>query len=84
MNFLISRKRSDVIKVITRIIEKAAKFETHSQDQDKILEKLQPFLDICDISKVVSPSFGAEKFSPLSPKRPESPVVLEESGRGKR
>ena len=70
-----------MFKVISRLIEKAATFETHSQT--KILEKLAPFLEVCDISKVVSPS-GAEKISPMSPKRSESPVVDLEHGRGKR
>ena len=78
---LFSRKRYDVFKAVSRVIEKAAKFET--QSHINIEEKLQPFLEICDISKVVSPSSGAEKVSPLSPKRSESPVVVEQ-GRGKR
>ena len=70
-----------MFSLISRIIEKAAKFETRSQTN--IVEKLEPFLEICDISKVVSPSSGAEEIPP-SPKRPESPLVEEELGRGKR
>ena len=66
---------------ISRIIEKAKKFETVSKKN--IEQKLRPFLEVCDISKVNSPA-AVEKSSPLSPKRPESPVVLEECGRGKR
>ena len=68
-----------MFKAVSRIIEKAAKFETRSQTN--IVEKLEPFLEICDISKVVSPDSGAEKISPLSPKRP---LVVEDLGRGKR
>ena len=68
-----------MVKVISRLIEKAAMFETHSQT--KILEKLAPFLEVCDISVVSS---GAKKISPMSPKRSESPVVDLSLGRGKR
>ena len=81
-DFLISRKRSDVFSIISRIIEKTAKFET--QSRSKISDKIKPFLEVCDISKVASSSSVAEITSPLSPKR-ESPVVDEEEyGRGKR
>ena len=57
--------------MISRLIEKAEKFETQSHYQSDIQEKLKPFLDVCNISKVDSPS-GAEQTTPLSPKRPES------------
>ena len=66
---------------ISRVIEKAKKFETLSKTN--IDQKLKPFLEVCDISTVNSPA-AVEKSSPLSPKRTESPVVLEEGGRGKR
>ena len=69
--------------MISRIIEKAAGYETHSRIN--IPEKLQPFLEVCNISKLASPpTSGAKETSPLSPKRPKSPIVLEELGRGKR
>ena len=63
------------------MIDKALTFRTHSQI--KIEQKIAPFLEVYDISTVDSPA-AVEKSSPLSPKRPESPVVLEECGRGKR
>ena len=68
--------------MVSRIIEKAALSETHSRAN--IPGKLQPYLEVCNISKVTSPSYSTEKTSPMSPKRTESPVVLEECGRGKR
>ena len=55
--------------MVSRLIEKAEKFETQSHYQSNIQEKLKPFLDVCNISKVDS---GAEQTTPLSPKRPES------------
>ena len=57
--------------MVSRVIEKAAKFETQSHYESNIQEKLKPFLEICDISKVHS---DAEETTPLSPKRPESPT----------
>ena len=60
--------------MVSRLIEKAEKFETQSHYQSNIQEKLKPFLDVCNISKVASPSPDAEKTTPLSPKRPESPT----------
>ena len=68
-------------RLISRIIVKAEGFEKLTQIN--IQQKLKPFLEVCDISKVASPSSDAEKTSPLSPKR-ESPVVGEEYGKGKR
>ena len=57
--------------MISKIINKAGKFETHTKT--KIQEKLEPFLEVCNISKVISPAV-AEQTTPLSPKRPESPT----------
>ena len=71
-----------MFRTISKLIEKALKFRT--QSHVKVEEKLAPFLEICDISIVVSPSAGAEKISPLSPKRSESPVHDLDRGRGKR
>ena len=59
--------------MVSRLIEKAEKFETQSHYQSNIQEKLKPFLDVCDISIVASPS-STEQTTPLSPKRPESPT----------
>ena len=85
-NSNISRKRLDVFSIISKLTQKAVTFRTHSKVN--IEKKIKPFLEVCDISKVDSPkskdSPDIEKSSPLSPKRPESPVVLEEGGRGKR
>ena len=58
--------------MVSRIIEKAALSETHSRAN--IPGKLQPYLEVCNISKVASPSPDAEITTPLSPKRPESPT----------
>ena len=68
-------------RIISRLIEKAFTFRTHSKVN--VQDKLKPFLEVCDISIVVSPASGADKISPLSPKRSESPVDLS-LGRGKR
>ena len=75
-----SRKRYNVFSAVSKLIDKTSKFRT--QSHVKIEEKLAPYLEVCDISIVKSPA--VEKSSPLSPKRPESPVMLEEMGRGKR
>ena len=69
--FFYFRKRIDVYNMISKIINKAGKFETHTKT--KIQEKLEPFLEVCNISKVISPAV-AEQTTPLSPKRPESPT----------
>ena len=65
----IFRKRYDVYKIISRIITKAAQFETHTK---KDPQKIQPFLEVCNISYVAPPS-DVEQTTPLSPKR-ESPT----------
>ena len=80
MNIFFHRSRYNIFSCISKLIDKALKFRTHSHV--KIEEKIVPFLEVCDISMIKSPA--VEKSSPLSPKRPKSPVVLEECGRGKR
>ena len=59
--------------MVSRLIEKATKFE--NQSQINVLQKREPFLDVCNISKLVSPaSDDAEQTNLLSPKRSESPT----------
>ena len=74
------RPKPDIYVKVTKLIARGTKYEKSTPS--KVEEKLKNFKKVFDIAQTnadVSPV-----SCPLSPKRCESPVVLEECGRGKR
>ena len=74
------RPKPDIYVKVTKLIARGTKYEKSTPS--KVEEKLKNFKKVFDIEQInanVSPV-----SCPLSPKRCESPVVLEDCGRGKR
>ena len=74
------RPKPDIYVKVTKLIARGTKYEKSTPS--KVEEKLKNFKKVFDISKTNIDVSTAS--CPLSPKRTESPVVLEDHGRGKR